>query len=227
MRTVISRKTAMRKLLSVTVATALLAACPTNPYPGEPEASNKAKGAGIGAAVGAVAGVLAGSDADERRKRALIGAGVGALAGTGVGAYMDAQENKLRTQLRGTGVSVSRQGDQVVLNMPGNVTFDVNRSDLKPEFYPVLNSVGVVLKEYDRTLIDVAGYTDSTGAFGHNMDLSKRRADTVGQYLAGQGVKQLRIVTDGHGPQHPVADNATTDGRQLNRRVELVLRPLT
>ena len=86
----------------------VLSACTTNPYTGEREASNKAKGAGIGAAIGAVIGVLSGDDADERRKRALIGVGVGALAGTAVGAYMDAQENKLREQLAGTGVSVVR-----------------------------------------------------------------------------------------------------------------------
>ena len=117
----------------------LLTACTTNPYTGEQEASNKAKGAAIGAAAGAVVGLLSGDDADERRKNALIGAGVGALAGTAVGAYMDAQENKLREQLENTGVSVTRQGDDILLNMPGNVTFDVNRADVKSSFYPVLN----------------------------------------------------------------------------------------
>ena len=157
----------------------MLAACTTNPYTGEREASNKAKGAGIGAAIGAVVGALSGDDADERRKRALIGAGVGALAGTAVGGYMDAQENKLREQLAGTGVSVTRMGDDVVLNMPGNITFDVDRSDLRPGFLPVLDSVSLVLKEYKQTLIDVTGHTDSTGSVEHNMSLSERRAGSA------------------------------------------------
>ncbi len=205
----------------------LATACTTNPYTGETEASNKAKAAGIGALAGAVIGALSGDDADERRKRALIGAGVGALAGTAVGAYMDAQENKLREQLAGTGVSVTRFGDDIVLNMPGNVTFAVNQSDVKSGFYPVLNSVGLVVKEYDQTLIDVNGHTDSTGAVEYNMTLSDRRADSVADYLAAQGVMRNRVFTQGFGPHYPIADNSTAEGRQLNRRVELVLKPLT
>lgn len=205
----------------------LAAACTTNPYTGETEASNKAKAAGIGALAGAVIGALSGDDADERRKRALIGAGVGALAGTAVGAYMDAQENKLREQLAGTGVSVTRFGDDIVLNMPGNVTFAVNQSDVKAGFYPVLNSVGLVVKEYDQTLIDVNGHTDSTGAVDYNMTLSDRRADSVADYLVAQGVMRNRVFTQGFGPHYPIADNSTAGGRQLNRRVELVLKPLT
>jgi outer membrane protein OmpA-like peptidoglycan-associated protein len=204
-----------------------LAACTTNPYTGEREASNKAKGAGIGAAIGAVAGVLSGHDADSRRKNALIGAGVGALAGTAVGAYMDAQENKLRQQLQGTGVSVVRLGDDIVLNMPGNVTFDVNQSAVQSSFYPVLDSVGLVLKEYNKTLIDVNGHTDSTGAVQYNMDLSNRRATSVADYLASRGIDRGRIYTQGYGPHYPVAENGTAEGRQMNRRVELVLKPLT
>ena len=204
----------------------LLSACTTNPYTGEREASNKAKAAGIGAAIGAVAGVLIGDDADDRREKALIGAGVGALAGTAVGAYMDAQENKLRQQLQGTGVSVTRIGDDLVLNMPGNVTFGVDQADLKSDFVDVLNSVALVLKEYDKTLIDVTGHTDSTGATSYNMQLSERRASTVGRYLQGQGVLSERVLTQGFGPHYPVASNDTPNGRQLNRRVELALKPV-
>jgi len=205
----------------------MLVGCTTNPYTGEREASNKAKGAGIGAAIGAVIGVLSGDDADERRKNALIGAGVGALAGTAVGAYMDAQENKLREQLAGTGVSVVRLGDDIVLNMPGNVTFDVNQGAVQSGFYPVLNSVGLVLDEYDKTLIDVNGHTDSTGTVQYNMELSKRRASSVADYLGSRGVDRSRFVTQGYGPSYPVAENGTAGGRQMNRRVELVLKPLT
>lgn len=204
-----------------------ITACTTNPYTGEREASNKAKGAGIGAVVGAILGAATGDDADERRKRALIGAGVGALTGTGIGAYMDAQESRLRQQLQGSGVSVTRIGDDVILNMPGNITFDVDRTDLRGDIVPVLDSVSLVLKEYKQTLIDVTGHTDSTGSVEHNMDLSDRRANSVATYLKGTGVDSMRVYTLGVGPHYPVADNSSANGRQLNRRVELVLKPLT
>ena len=216
-----------KPLLTLAAAAVLLTACTTNPYTGEREASNKAKGAGIGAVVGALLGVATGKDADDRRKRALIGAGAGALAGTAVGAYMDAQENKLRQQLQGSGVSVTRMGNDLVLNMPGNITFDVNRTDLRGSFIPVLDSVGLVLKEFDKTLIDVTGHTDSTGALAHNMDLSERRASSVATYLRATGVDSMRVFTLGVGPHYPVAENSTSSGRQQNRRVELVLKPLT
>ena len=217
----------MRQLSLIVISACLVTACTTNPYTGEREASNKARGAAIGAAVGAVVGALTGDDADERRKRALIGLGAGALTGTAVGAYMDAQENKLRQQLAGTGVSVTRMGDDVILNMPGNITFDVDRSDLKSGFLPVLDSVSLVLEEFDQTLIDVTGHTDSTGSVEHNLGLSDRRATSVATYLRAKGVEPMRIETLGVGPHYPVADNATPSGRQLNRRVELVLKPLT
>ena len=163
----------------------------------------------------------------ERRKRALIGAGIGALAGTAVGACMDAQEAKLREQLASTGVSVTRVGNDIILNVPGNVTFPVNQSAIRGNFYPVLNSVGLVLDEYEKTMIDVVGHTDSTGSFEYNMDLSQGRALSVSQYLESQGVDRVRIAAQGVGEQFPIADNDTNYGRQQNRRVELVLRPLT
>lgn len=216
----------MKKVLFLSAVLVAMNACTTNPYTGETEASNKARAAAIGAGIGAVIGLLTGDDADERRKRALIGAGAGALAGTAVGAYMDAQENKLREQLQGTGVSVTRIGDDIVLNMPGNITFDVDRSDLRGEFMPVLDSVTLVLNEYQQTLIDVTGHTDSTGARAYNMGLSERRAGSVGTYLRAAGVDELRVQTLGVGPDYPVGDNATAYGRQQNRRVELILRPL-
>lgn len=205
----------------------ILWGCTSNPYTGEREASNTGKGAAIGAAVGAVVGALTGDDADERRKRALIGAGVGALSGAGIGAYMDAQEARLRQQLQGTGVSVTRLGNDVVLNMPGNITFDVDRSDLQDQFLPVLDSVSLVLKEYDQTLVDVTGHTDSTGSVEYNMDLSERRASSVANYLKATGIDHMRVYTMGVGPHYPVADNNSAAGRQLNRRVELILKPLT
>jgi outer membrane protein OmpA-like peptidoglycan-associated protein len=206
----------------------ILGGCETlNPYTGESETSNAAKGAMIGAAAGAVAGLMSGDDAVERRQRALIGAGVGALAGGSIGYYMDQQEAKLRAELEGTGVSVTRMGDNITLNMPGNVTFATDSSDLRPAFFGVLNSVGKVLTEFDQTVVEVAGHTDSTGSDSHNLGLSQRRANTVGEYLYTQDILDQRIITVGMGEHHPIADNETTDGRQMNRRVEITLVPVT
>jgi outer membrane protein OmpA-like peptidoglycan-associated protein len=201
-----------------------LAGCQTtNPYTGEQEMSKASKGAALGALGGALAGVLIG----DNRKGALIGAGVGALAGAAVGNYMDQQEDQLRARLRGTGVSVTRQGDQLVLNMPGNVTFATDSADISSRFYPVLDSVALVLKEYSQTYVDVMGHTDSTGSADHNQRLSERRAGSVAQYLNSQGVQGQRIVARGMGKNYPIASNETPDGRQRNRRVEIVLTPVT
>ena len=212
------------KLSSLLLFTVLLAGCQTtNPYTGQQQTSNTAKGAGIGAAAGAVIGALAGGS----RKSALIGAGVGVLAGGAVGSYMDKQEAQLRQQLAGTGVSVTRSGDNLILNMPGNITFATNQSDVNASFYPVLNSVALILKQYEKTMIDVVGHTDSTGTMQLNMQLSQARAASVGAYLQSQGVQAVRIATQGMGPQYPIASNDTPEGRAQNRRVELILRPLT
>jgi outer membrane protein OmpA-like peptidoglycan-associated protein len=199
----------------------------TDPYTGQQKTSKTTKGAGIGAVAGAVAGLLTGSDSRERRKHALIGAGVGALAGGAAGQYMDRQEAKLRAQLQGTGVSVTRTGDNITLNMPGNITFQTDSADLRAEFFDILNSVSLVLKEYDKTLVEVAGHTDNTGATTYNQTLSERRASTVAQYLESKGLNQQRVLVVGAGETHPVASNDTPEGRQQNRRVELTLEPIT
>jgi len=213
--------------LAAVAASVLLAACTTNPYTGERQAGKAAKGAGIGAIAGAVAGMLTGDDSKERKKRALIGAGIGAIAGGGVGYYMDVQEAKLRQRLQGTGVSVTRIGDNITLNMPGNITFKTDSSDLNGDFFAVLDSVGLVLDEYEKTIIEVAGHTDNTGEDAYNQALSERRARTVAQYLATKGVMEQRIITVGAGETRPVANNGTAEGRQANRRVELTLAPIT
>lgn len=198
-----------------------------DPYTREEQTSQATKGALIGAGVGAVVGLISGDDAVERRQRALIGAGLGALAGGAVGNYQDRQEAELRAQLEGTGVSVTRLGDNITLNMPGSVTFATDSSDLKPAFFDVLNSVALVLDEYEKTIVEVAGHTDSTGSDAYNQSLSERRADSVARYLQTQGVSSQRIITVGMGERRPVADNTTADGRQANRRVEITLVPLT
>jgi outer membrane protein OmpA-like peptidoglycan-associated protein len=161
------------------------------------------------------------------RKAALIGAGIGLLTGGGIGAYMDGQEAKLRRQLQGTGVSVTRRGDSIILDMPSNITFDSDQSDIKPEFYETLNSVALVFKEYKQTLINVVGNTDSTGDPNHNFDLSRRRAASVAQYLSAQQLDPNRFSVEGHGATDPIASNATPSGRAQNRRVEITVLPLT
>ena len=215
-------------VLATAVVTVFASGCTTlDAYTREEKTSTATKGALIGAAAGAVVGLISGDDAVERRQRALIGAGVGALAGGSIGMYMDRQEAKLRAELEGTGVSVARIGDNITLNMPGNVTFATNSSDLSPAFFDVLNSVGKVLGEYNKTVVEVAGHTDSTGSDAYNQSLSERRAQSVATYLQGQGVLSQRLITVGMGESRPVADNGTAEGRQMNRRVEITMVPVT
>lgn len=203
----------------------LLAGCTTvNPYTRESQTSSAAKGAGIGAAAGAVVGLLTKGD---KLQNALIGAGVGALAGGGVGYYMDVQEAKLRQKLEGTGVSVTRIGDNITLNMPSSITFATNSADLNGQFYNALGGVAMVLKEYNKTVIEVAGHTDSTGSDQYNQQLSERRAQSVANYLIGQGITQQRLLTVGAGESRPVASNDTEAGRAQNRRVEMTIVPIT
>ena len=217
-----------RPATMVLLSSFALTACTTvNPYTNETQTSKAAYGVGIGALAGAVIGLISGDDSRERRKRALIGAGLGGLAGGSVGYYMDVQEAKLRQKLSGTGVSVTRQGDNIVLNMPSNITFGVDSANISGDFYAVLDSVNLVVKEYDKTLIEIMGHTDSTGSQEHNQALSERRATSVSQYFASRGVKPLRLAPYGHGESYPVASNDTPQGRGQNRRVEIVLVPIT
>lgn len=217
----------IKKFVLSGIAASFLVSCTTtDPYTGEQKMSNTAGGAMIGAGLGAVTGLLVGQDANSRRNAALIGAGIGALAGGAVGNYMDKQESELRAQLLGTGISVTRNGDSIILNMPSNVTFPIDQDAVKSEFYPTLNSVALVLRKFDQTLIDVNGYTDSTGSHQHNMDLSQRRAVSVANYLASQGVDPRRMSAMGFAESQPVASNATEAGRAQNRRVEVLISPL-
>jgi outer membrane protein OmpA-like peptidoglycan-associated protein len=215
-------------ILALTLFAVFVTGCETlDPYTREEKTSKATKGALIGAAAGAVVGLISGDDAVERRQHALILAGVGALAGGAIGNYQDRQEAKLRAELEGTGVSVTRIGDNITLNMPGNVTFATDSSDLSPAFFDVLNSVGKVLGEFNKTVVEVAGHTDSTGSDAYNQGLSERRAQSVSSYLTSQGVMRERLITVGMGESRPVADNGTDSGRQANRRVEITMVPIT
>ena len=210
-------------LLTITIG--LMGCATTDPYTGEEKTTNTTTGAAFGAIAGALIGAAA-SSKNDRTKGVLIGAGIGALAGGSVGYYMDRQEEKLRKQLQGTGVSVTRDGDNIILNMPSNITFDFDSYQLKPEFKPVLDSVVLVLNEFESTLITVEGHTDSKGSEAYNQKLSENRALSVSDYLLNKGVKKQRLAAVGKGELEPVADNKTIDGRALNRRVELTLEPI-
>ncbi len=215
---------AMRLTALMTVAL-FAAACSIDPYTGEEKASNTAKGAGWGALGGAVLGAAV-SSKDDRKKGALIGAAAGAAAGGGYGYYMDRQEAKLRARLEGTGVGVQRVGDTIKLIMPGNITFDTGSSAIQGGFTSVLDSVVLVTQEFDKTLMQINGYTDSTGSFQTNQKLSEERAGSVARYFMNQGVPASRIRSTGYGPRDPIADNSTASGRAQNRRVEIELLPM-
>jgi outer membrane protein OmpA-like peptidoglycan-associated protein len=212
----------MNKIAILCFALVLGGCMSTDPYTGEQKTSNTAKGAGIGAVTGALVGMAVSSKSD-RGKGALIGAAGGAAIGGGVGFRMDKQEAALRAKLEGTGVRVIREGDNIRLIMPGDLTFDVDSYDVRSQFYGTLESVALILKEFTKTNIRIGGHTDSTGSDSYNQTLSERRASSVGQFLIAQGVMAGRVSTSGYGKRYPIASNDSAAGRQANRRVELEL----
>jgi len=216
-----------RTLVVSVAALSFAAGCTTtDPYTGETRPNNTARGALIGAGLGAALGYLTNTnDSQEGRTNALIGAGIGALAGAGVGNYMDRQEAAMREQLRDSGVGVRRQGNDLLLIMPGDVTFATNSADIEPRFYAVLNDVSDVLNTYPATYVDVIGHADSTGAADYNQQLSERRAQSVAGYLISQSVLRDRFYVAGLGETSPIASNDTPSGRSQNRRVEIRIRP--
>ena len=206
---------------------ALLGACTTtDPYSSTPRRNNTGTGAIAGAIGGAVLGYLTNtSNSEEGRKNALIGAGIGALGGAAVGAYMDRQQRELEAELSGSGVGVARQGDNLVLRMPSDVTFASNQSSINPAFYSVLDDVSAVLNRYDQSVVDIIGHADADGAADYNLDLSRQRASSVAQYLVNRNVLADRLYVDGRGESQPVATNETAAGKAQNRRVEILIRP--
>ncbi|NRB38437.1 MAG: OmpA family protein [Pseudomonadales bacterium] len=219
----------IKSLISLTAVALTLTACTTfDAYTGESKMSSTAKGAAIGASVAAVAAYIGNKDAssDKRRDRILKSAAGGAAIGGGIGYYMDHQEAKLRKQLRGTGVSVEREGDNINLIMPGDITFENNSSGISGAFFPVLDSVALVLKEYDKTIVAVAGHTDSVGSNSSNKALSQKRASSVAGYLKSKKILSERFEIIAFGETQPIADNGTATGRDANRRVEITLLPV-
>ena len=212
--------------MTALAATIAVTGCTNNPYTGQSQASKAAWGAAIGVVSGAALGAATGDNKKDRRERALRGAAIGGVVGGGVGAYMDVQEKKLREKLQGSGVGVVKNADgSINLVMPGNITFPTGKSDIRGDFFETLNSVALVLKEYNKTSITVSGHTDSVGKDDLNMKLSQDRANSVAQYLSSQGVDGGRISAVGKGKSEPIADNATENGRAQNRRVEITINP--
>lgn len=217
--------TKMTALVAATGVMALTTACVTDPETGNRRISRAAIG-GLGGAVGGyLLGDLVGGRNDRTEK--IVGAGIGAVAGAGIGAYMDNQERRLREQTAGTGIDVERQGDQLVLNMPGDVTFDLNSATVQPQFQQTLNQVAGTLREYPSTYIDIYGHTDSSGTDSYNLGLSQRRAQSVSNYLSAQGVQSARMATQGFGETQLKCEETSEDGRRCNRRVEIRITPVT
>ena len=202
-----------------------LSACVTDPETGNRTISKAAIG-GLGGALGGyLLGDLIGGKRDRTEK--IVGAGIGAVAGAGVGYYMDEQERKLRAQTAGTGVNVIRDGDNLVLDMPSEVTFAVDSATIDSGFRNTLDQVATTLTQYEKTYVDVLGHTDSTGSDAYNQGLSERRASSVSSYLSSRGVQSARLATRGYGESQPKASNLDASGRAANRRVEIRLVPVT
>ncbi len=207
----------MPKYLVLIGAAVFLGGCIVNPYTGEPQPSKTAPGAGSSAALGAVM--------DKPGTGTAIGTSVGALAGMAIDAYMDRQEAILRQKLAGSGVQLVREGQNLRLIMPSNITFASDSSEITSQFYSILNSVATVLNEHRETLVEVTGHTDATGNPEYNQRLSEDRARSVARYLAAQGVDPSRLLDRGMGQSKPIAPNDTPAGRAQNRRVEIRIHP--
>ncbi|MGE0828483.1 MAG: OmpA family protein [Hyphomonadaceae bacterium] len=213
----------MRAFIVLASVAAFAAACTTtDPYTGEVRQNRTGTGAIAGAIGGAALGTLAGGD---DRRNAIIGAGIGALAGAAVGNYMDRQEARLREDLRNSGVGVTRTAeDEIMLNMPADITFDFDRAEVKSQFLPTIREVAQTLAEYPSTTVDVIGHADSVGTDSYNQELSERRAMAVGSVLINNGVQRPRLLAVGMGESQPIVSNDTPSGRAQNRRVEIRLK---
>lgn len=214
----------MKRILALSAAALALGACATDPVTGESIWGNTGRGAAIGAIVGGIGGVFAGGN-DGRN--AAVGAAIGAIAGAGVGRYMDGQEEDMRRKVAASGIGLQRQGDNIVLVMPSDVTFSKGSASLDAAFMPVLDKVAESLNLYPKTTIDIIGHASTEGSDQTNMDLSYRRAESVRVYLQGKGVLGQRMATGGAGELQPIVVPDDTEAkRSQNRRVVVTLRPV-
>ena len=218
------KMTASKKVLcaSLCITMGLLTGCSTvNPYTGQVETSGATIGTGAGALGGAAIGAIAGGG-----RGALIGGVVGAVTGGLIGNSIDRQNAELRQRLEGTGVQVEQHGNDIQLVMSGDVTFGTAEASIRSDFYPTLDSVAIILHKYDRTSIIITGFTDNVGNAAYNQNLSEHRAESVAAYLGSHGVNPNRIFAEGRGKRDPIASNGTAEGRAMNRRVVITLRPM-
>lgn len=212
----------IRNITAATAISAVLFACAAD------DPDRRAK---TGAAIGAVAGAVLGHQVDGDTRGRVVGAAVGAMTGAVVGGYMDKQEREfnqaLEEERRQNAIEIERMKDDTLkLNLSSEVSFDFDSARIKPAFEPTLDKLGGVINKYDRTIVHVVGHTDSVGADAYNLRLSRQRADAVAGYLLSRGVDGQRVRTEGRGESEPRESNATEAGRQLNRRVEIYLKPV-
>ncbi|WP_035360002.1 OmpA family protein [Achromobacter insuavis] len=207
-------RTMLKRIAVVAATGVLVAGCATQ------QQTNTAVGTGAGAAVGAGLGALIGHGTG-----AAVGAGIGAVAGGLIGYnWKVVKEDVQQSGATSLGIDVVEMPDgSLKVNIPSNVSFDTDKTDLKPALLPVLDSVARSLNQHPELRAKVVGHTDSTGALAHNQTLSVNRARSVTDYLSRQGVAATRLTIEGRGPNDPIGDNATADGRALNRRVEIYL----
>jgi outer membrane protein OmpA-like peptidoglycan-associated protein len=214
----------MKRTFAFMTAALALGACATDPVTGESIWGNTGRGAAIGAIVGGIGGVFAGGN-DGRN--VAVGAAVGALTGAAVGRYMDGQEEDMRRKVAASGIGLQRQGDNIVLVMPSDVTFSKGSSQLDPAFMPVLDKVAESLNLYPKTTIDIVGHASTEGEAQANLNLSYARAQAVGTYLQGKGVLAQRMATGGLGETQPIVFPDDTEAKRAqNRRVVITLRPV-
>jgi outer membrane protein OmpA-like peptidoglycan-associated protein len=185
---------------------------------------------GMGAAIGAVAGGLIGAATagGNKGKSAATGAAVGAALGAGGGYLWSQNMQKQRAEMEqataGTGIGISQTTDnQLKVDIPADVSFDVGRYAIKPNMRPVLDRLASTLNQHPVTTVTIIGHTDSTGSDAVNDPLSVNRAASTRDYLVQRGVSAQRIAVDGRGSRQPVADNSTASGRAMNRRVEIFI----
>lgn len=212
----------MKSVIAATLIVSTLSGCASIQNEDGTTKNTALYGAG-GALAGAVAGALIGKE--NRAQGALIGAALAGSLGAGYGYYADKQEAELREQMKGSGVQVERQGDEIVIVMPGAITFATGKAEIQPNFANTLNQLAGSFRNYPDSRLIVTGHTDSVGSYEANELLSQRRAQSVAQFLRGNGVQADRIEVIGAGPNQPVASNATAEGRAQNRRVEIKLAP--
>lgn len=217
MNTVTIRTVTFTTLLALA---ALLGGCVDNPY----------QRTAAGTAIGAIAGGVLGHQLDDRSGR-YVGAAVGAAVGGGIGYAMDRQAQdlqRLAAENQALGMEVQRlQDGSIRVGIPSEVTFDFNSDRVRPEFLPTLADMARILNQDPRSTVTIVGHTDSVGSDAYNMDLSLRRASSVATELSLRGVDRGRLYTEGRGERQPRADNATEQGRRMNRRVEIFIRPIT